>query len=108
MKKSPVTYNNETYEVRWWHNIFDYIGLYKVYPNRILFKKERVYTLNLVYMSKEEIEEKLHCKIDPEELYIYQAKLIVHLYNEYLEETARKKILKETRKDTLKGWDGIC
>ena len=106
MKKYPVTYKGEEYEVCWRHDIFDYIDLYRVYPERKIFKKKFVYTTNTFDISLDYMEKLYKCKIAPEELYIYQVKTLIYLYEEDIKAGRRAKTLAEQRLTVLKEWDG--
>ena len=110
MKKYPITYKGELYEVRWetiaW---FPYILIYKETTSKFL--KRKVY--KQVY-SEYEYDVNKHMKIlhkqyllDDPNLYIEQAITIFKLWEQSETYKNNKELTKQIQQQKLAEWDGV-
>ena len=105
MKKYPVTYKGELYEVRWetlgW---FPIITIYKETTSRFL--KRKIY--KKIYVEYESIIDK-HITIsrnDPN-YHIEQVKTIFKLFEQETEAKIKSDLSKQKQQQALAEWDGI-
>lgn len=106
MKKYPITYKGELYEVRW-ENLgwFPAIFIYKETTSKFL--KRKVY--KEVYCEYEyNIDKHLkNIQEDNPNYYIEQAKTIFKLWELDMENKVKSKLIEQNKQKTLTEWDGV-
>ena len=109
LKKYPVTYKGEKYEVRW-EPVSDYdeslkLTIYKVERKQWLFGIKTIYTpVFYEYQSVIKIRlEYYYRNMSKEDLYINEVKALFDFY----EEDLKKKKLEKEQKERLEAWDGV-
>ena len=106
MKKYPITYKNELYEVRWetlgW---FNFIFIYKETTSKLL--KRKIY--KQIYYEYEDIINnhiKNISKNDPT-FYIEQAKTIFKRWEQSESYKINQELIEQNKQQTLAEWDGV-
>lgn len=106
MKKYPITYKGELYEVRWetpgW---FPVITIYKETTSKFLQLKiyKEVYW-EYEYNIDQHIK---NIQEDDPNYYIEQAKTIFKLWEQDIEIKAKSKLIEQNKQQALSEWDGV-
>ena len=105
MKKYPVTYKGNKYEVRWEQHLYSYnISIYEVIPGRI-FKRFKTY--KCVYSIPEEtIDEVMHMSENDSNYYIKEIKKLFEFWERNQEYNREVENIKANKLKALKEWDG--
>lgn len=113
MKKYPVTYKGETYEVRWEkRGLLDLLVIYKVNTKRKFFcRYEEVYSEYDVrrifnYDAYKNYLNISRANYDPSKEYIYQAKLLFLLWEKTKKSINKRLELENKQKQALENWNG--
>ena len=110
MKKYPITYKNELYEVRWDNPTWiPTISIYKETTSKFLKRKvyKQVYSEYEYDVNKHmKILHKQHLLDDPN-YYIEQVKTIFKLWEQSETYTKHQKLTKQTQQQKLAEWDGV-
>ena len=102
MKKYPITYKNELYEVRWEGTCIPYITIYKV--SKFLKLK---FCKGIFSVNEYRIAEHINIPTDHPNYHIEQIKTIFKLWEQETEEKIKSALAKQKQQQTLKEWDGI-
>ena len=105
MKKYPVTYKGQIYEVRWedarW---FPAIMIYKQIT--LKFLKLKIYK-QIYYEYTCDINKHIAIEKSNPNYYIEQVKTIFYLYEQFLENKKQSQQIESIKQQTLSNWDGI-
>lgn len=104
MKKYPITYKGEFYEVRWEDSCIPYITIYKVKTSKFL--KLKIY--KEVFIEYEfKINKYINILSDHPNYHIEQAKTAFKLWEHKTECKIKSTLSKQKQQQILKEWDGI-
>lgn len=110
MKKYPVYYEGNTYEVRWktvetMYSFEDCLRVYQVKEHKLFGIKFKLYKHLCSYIEEDIDDSLLKLGVDKnsEDWHIHQATLVVQKASGILHSIN----LKNIRKEKLKSWDGI-
>lgn len=112
MRKYPVTYKGNTYEVRWEEGVCgDRIAIYEIIEGRI-FKRFKTY--ECIYSVLEEEVKKFMLPSEDYDYYIKEIKMLFYLYECENERKERENLRKQeeekneaAKMKALEEWDGV-
>ena len=107
LKKYPVKYKGQKYEVRWEGHEYGrpYLCIYKV--TNILGIKIYKHIYNQYTYYLDDLLEDLHKPSDPNDIYIEEVKMLFKLWEQKQEREEAKNRTQRNKENALKEWNGV-